>query len=74
MSFGLKAKSLLAAWSRAGMEKISTLAQVDPAEATPVVRGGERWQLIGHIGDISHIGGKGLHLVKLLFGSVNAGR
>ena len=56
------------------MEKISTLALVDPAEATPAVRGGERWQLIGHIGDISHIGGKALHLVILSFGSVNAGR
>ena len=55
------------------MEKISTLALVDPAEATPAVRGGERWQLIGHIGDISHIGGKALHLVKLMFGSRQCG-
>lgn len=75
MPSGLKAKSLFAAWSRVGMEKISTLVPVDPAEATSAVQDGERWQLIGHIGDISHIGGKALHLVKLLFGypSMQAG-
>ena len=56
------------------MEKISTRVLVEPAEARPVVRGGERWQLVGQIGDISHIGGKALHLVILSFRFVNVGR